>query len=148
MTALEIWRNQQISRLRKDMDRLFDRVWGEFGPFLSPRAVRMVPFINMAETERNLIIKVKIPDMDPEDLDIAVTENILTIKGKSKREFTKDGETYHRTERRYDSFSRVLQLPCKIVIDDVEATYNDGILEIVMPKCKPEKGKKIKIEWK
>ena len=62
----------------------------------------------------------------------------------SKKQVDRD----HRTERIYGSFSRSLQLPCRILLDDVKATYKKGILKIVMPKCAPERAKRVKIKLK
>jgi HSP20 family protein len=148
MPGLIIWKNQEINRMRRDLDRLFTRVWGDFGMPLYPRAARDAPFINLSETESNLIIKAEIPGMDPEDLEILITDNILTIKGEVKQELRTESENYHRIERRYGTFSRTLQLPCKVMIDDVKATYQKGILNIVMPKCRPEMIREVKIKIK
>ncbi len=148
MPELEVWKKQYINRLKKDMDRLFDRVWGEFGLSELPWSAKRLPFVDMSETETNLVIKAEIPGIDPEDLDIALTDNILSIKGETQQKVVKEDETYHRTERTYGSFSRTFQLPCRIMVDDVTATYANGILEIVMPKCKPEKQRKLKVAMK
>lgn len=148
MPELEVWKKQHINRLKKDMDRLFDRVWGEFGLSLLPRSGKQLPFVDMSETETNLVIKAEIPGIEPEDLDIALTDNLLSIKGETRQRIVREDETYHRTERIYGSFSRTFQLPCRIMVDDVTATYANGILEIVMPKCKPEKTRKLKVAMK
>ena len=148
MPGLIIWKNQHIDRLKKDMDRIFDRMCGEFGLSLTPRAIRGTPFIDLTETEGNLIMRAEIPGVDPKDLEIDVVDNMLTIKGVTKQEIIKKGENYHRTERSYGSFSRTIQLPCRIMINDVEASYKKGILKIVMPKCAPETMRTVKIKLK
>jgi len=134
--------------MRRDMDRLFARLWDDFGMSHFTRPSRDIPFIDLYETEEHLILKIEIPGLNPEDLDISITDNILTIKGEITKEFAKEREHYHRMERRYESFSRTLQLPCRIMIEDVEATYREGIVTIIMPKCKPEITKKVKIRIK
>lgn len=146
MPGLTIWKNQEIDRMRRDLNRLFDRLWGDFGVPLYPRAFRDTPSINLSETENELIIKADIPGMDPDDVEIRITDDILTIKGEVKQELTTESENYHRIERRYGTFSRTLQLPCKVQIDDVKATYQKGILNIVMPKCRPEMARLVKIK--
>lgn len=148
MPGLIIWKNQHIDRLKRDMDQIFDRMFGEFGLSLTPREIMEKPFIDLTETEGNLVLRAEIPGADPEDLEIDVVDNMLTIKGETKQEITKRGENYHRTERRYGSFSRTIQLPCRIMIDDVEASYEKGILKIVMPKCTPESMVPVKIKLK
>lgn len=146
MPGLTIWKNQEMNKLRRDMDRLFARLRDDFGMPLFPRIARDFPFINLSETEDELIIRAEIPGINPEDLDISITEDILNIRGEMKQEFVEESEDYHRVERRYGSFSRTLQLPCRIMIEDVEATYTNGILNIVMPKCKPEAARAFKIK--
>ncbi|UCH00592.1 MAG: Hsp20/alpha crystallin family protein [Deltaproteobacteria bacterium] len=148
MPGLIIWKNQEIDKLRRDMDRLFARVRDDFGMPLFPRIARDVPSIDLSETEDDLIIKVEIPGIDPEDLDISIAGDILSIKGEMKQGFIEESEDYHQMERRYGSFSRTIQLPCRVMIEDVEATYKKGILNIVMPKCKPETARALKIKVK
>jgi len=148
MPGLIIWKNQEINKLRRDMDRLFDRLWNDFGMPHFTRPPRDIPFIDLSETEEDLILKAEIPGLNPEDLDIYITDDILTIKGEMKQELVKEGENYHRMERRYESFSRSIQLPCRVMIEDVEATYREGILTIIMPKCKAEITQKVKIKIK
>jgi len=145
MPELEVWKKQHINRLKEDMNRLFDRVWGEFGRSFSPRQIKTMPLVDRMETATHLIIKAEIPGINPKDLDISVTENTLVIKGESRQKIVDKNNGFHRVERKYGSFSRTFQLPCRVMVDDVTATYNDGILEIVMPKCKPEKMRKLRV---
>ncbi|MFB0533339.1 MAG: Hsp20/alpha crystallin family protein [Desulfatiglandales bacterium] len=146
MPGLTIWKNQEINKLRRDMDRLFARLRDDFGMPHLPKIVRDLPFIDLSETEDDLIVNAEIPGINPEDLDISITEDILTIKGEMKQEFVEESENYHRMERQYGSFSRTLQLPCRVMIEDVKATYAKGILHIIMPKCKPERARAFKIK--
>ena len=131
--------------MRQDMDRLFSRMWDDFRMPLYPRAVKEVPYINISETETDLVIQAEVLGVNPEDLDISLVEDIMTIKGEIKEEHAREGENVHRVERRFGTFSRTLQLPCKIMIDDVKATYSKGILTIRMPKCKSEAAREVKI---
>ncbi len=148
MAGLILWKNQEINKLRKDIERLFDRLWDDFGMPLSTRVEREMPSIDLSETEETLIIKAEVPGINPEDLEVSITENILTIKGEMKQGDNEERGDYHRMERRYGFFSRSLHLPCKIVADDVHATYKKGVLSIVMPKCKEVSAPEIRIEIK
>lgn len=148
MPGLIVWKNQEINKLRRDMDRLFARLRDDFAAPGFPRIARDVPFIDLSETEGDLIIRAEIPGINPEDLDISVTEDTLNIKGEIKQEFVREGEDYRRVERRYGSFSRSLKLPCRVMVEDVEATYTNGVLQIVMPKCKPEPARACKVKIK
>jgi len=146
MTGLVILKNQQVEKLRKDMDRMFERLWGEFGLSSLPRAVREFPAIDLAETKDRLIINAEIPGINPEDINIDITENSLSIRGEIKQDRVSDKEGFVRTAHRYGSFSKTLQLPCRIVVDDVRATYREGILNVIMPKFKQRKTRTVKIE--
>ena len=145
MPGLIIWKNQHINRIRKDMDRLFNRMWGEFG--LSPiqPMIKGTPFLDLTETEKDLVLRAEIPGMDPNDFEISIVDDILTIKGETKQEIFEGKADHHRMERRYGSFSRRVQLPCRVSIDDVRATYQKGILKITMPKCAPETARSVKV---
>jgi HSP20 family protein len=134
MQGLILWKNERINRLRRDMDRLLDRMWGEFGPTLMPGVTGRIPLFDLTETDKNLILTAEIPAVDPKALDIDILDTVLTIKGEIKKESL------------YRSFSRTIQLPCKVVVDDVKATFKKGILEITMPKCPPERTRKIRVK--
>ena len=148
MPGLILWKNQEINRLRRDIDRLFARLWDDFGMPLTQMTDREMPFMDVSETSDALIIKAEVPGISPEDLKISITENVLTIKGESKPVNREDVEGFHRAERKYGYFSRTLELPCKIVIDDVKATYEKGIVTIVMPKCEANRAREIRVSIK
>ena len=148
MPELIVWKNERMDKLRKDMDRLCTRVCDEFGIPLFLETAREVPSIHISETEDSLILRAEVPDIKPEDLDISLTDDTLSIRAETRQELVEEGGDYYKAERRYGSFSRTLQLPCRINLDDVKATYEKGVLNIVMPKCKPEQAREIKIKVK
>jgi HSP20 family protein len=127
---------------------MFDRMRGEFGATLSPPIAKRTPFIDLTEAGDNLILRAEIPGANPKDLEVDIDDDMLTIRGEIKQDIIKDSESYHRIERSYGSFSRAIKLPCRVVIDDVKAAYKKGVLKIVMPKCPPEKARKIRIKLK
>ena len=146
MPGLVIWKNQQVEKLRRDMDRMFERLWGEFG--LSPlqRAVQDSPRFVLTETEDTLIINSEIPGIDPEDLEINITDSTISVRGKVRQDRVSDEAGVVKMERRYGSFSKTLQLPCRIAVDDVKATYRESALNVIMPKFKQRKTRAVKIE--
>ena len=148
MPELIIWKNREIDKLRRDMDRLFNRVWFEFCTPPAIRISRGIPYIDLSETEDSIIVKAELPGVEPEDLDISITDDVLHIRGEIKQEITRDSESFHRTERTYGSFARSVQLPCRVEVDEVEASHREGVLRIIMPKCKPEKARSVKIRLK
>jgi HSP20 family protein len=148
MPELIVWKNKRMDKLRPDMDRICTRVCDEFGIPLFLEATAALPAIDVSETEDSVILRAEVPDINPEDLDISITEDTLRIMGETTQERVEEEGGVQTTERRYGSFSRTLQLPCKIALDDVKATYTEGILSIVMPKCSPEQAREIKVKVK
>ena len=148
MAELIVWKNKRMDKLRRDMDRMCTRVCDEFGIPLLLETAAEIPSIDVSETEDSIILKAEVPDIDPEDLDISITDDTLSIKGETKQEFVEESGGFQRTEKRYGAFSRTLQLPCRIDLNDVKATYKEGILNIVMPKCRPEQAREIKVKVK
>jgi HSP20 family protein len=148
MPELIVWKNERMDKLRKDMDRICTRVCDEFGIPLFLETAAELPAIDVSETEDSIILRAEVPDINPEDLDISITDDTLRIKGETKQERVEEAGGVQRTERRYGAFSRTLQLPCRIDMDDVKATYKEGILNIVMPKCSPEQAREIKVKVK
>ena len=102
----------------------------------------------MEETDREIIVKAEMPGLDPNDFQISLTENTLTIKGEKKEEKEEKKKNYHMIERRYGSFYRSIPLPCSVETDKVEANYKKGILEINLPKAEAAKVKQINVNVK
>ncbi len=146
MPELIIWKNQQIDKIRRDMDRMFDKMWGEFGLSAFPRQFKEFPPIEVKETIDDLIFNVEIPGYQPKDIEISVTEDNLILKGSIKHKSIRNAKGHIETEHRQSSFSKTLRLPRRIIVDDVKASYKDGILRITMPKYKGEKKRALEIE--
>lgn len=146
MPGLIIWKNQEMNRLKRDMDRLLARFFDDFAVPSFIRPFKEGPFIDLSETQDRLILRAEIPGVNPEDLDISISGDILTVKGEAGQDFVTEHEGYRSTERGYGFFSRTIQLPCKVRIHEVKATYKDGLLVVDMPKCEPEPSREIKIK--
>jgi HSP20 family protein len=145
MPELTIWKEQEIDRLRRDMERLFTRLWDDFGIPRFSGIVRNIPAIDLSEIGENLIVRAEVPGINPEDLDISVTEDRLHIKGEMRRESADQDDISQRVERSHSSFTRDIKLPCRVRNEEVEATYKEGVLTIVMPKCKPEPDRSFRV---
>ena len=148
MSELILWKNQEIVKLRRDMQRLFNRFWYGFGVQMFPEEAGGIPSIDLSETEDLLTLKAICPGINPEDMDISVTEDTLFIQGETREETIEESATYQKVLRRSGSFSRTISLPCKIKVDEIEAVYKEGILKITMPKCEPDKARGIRIQVK
>lgn len=146
MTELTLWMNEEMNKLRKDMERLFSRYRSNFGIGLPPWEEDMAPSFDLSETEDTLVLRVDLPGVDPKDLDISISGDRLTLKGRRQEETVRETDRYHTVERRVGTFSRTFNIPCKVKMDDIQATLREGTLEIVMPKCGIEEPKGIKIE--
>jgi len=106
----------------------------------------MSPAMDVYETDEEVVVKVAIPGIDPDDIDVTVEEHTVTIKGEIEREEETDKE-YVRRERAYGRFYRSLTLP-KLSADGAQAEYENGILTLSFPKQEEDKRKTVRIESK
>ncbi len=145
MTELIIWTNQEMNRLRRDMDRLFDQILSDIG--IEPSLMQSVPgpYIDIYEKGDILFVSAELPGVNAKDIEISVTENQLTIKAKKKIQVVEQGLFYGKTVKRIISFSKSIRLPYKVKVDRIKANFTKGILIIEMPKSEPERSKGIKI---
>jgi len=132
-----------FDRLRRDMDRLLDSFFGEEN---GGRFEGFTPKINLAETEDHYEVTVDLPGMKPEEFDIQLTENELWITGERKQETEQRDRTYHRVERYYGKFRRVIPLSANVDRERVEAEYKDGVLRITVAKDESAQRKRIEVK--
>ena len=104
-----------------------------------------VPPVDVYEDEHNLILKLEVPGVNEEDLNVSVENDTLTVQGERKFEKEEKEENFHRIERRYGSFTRTFKLPNTVDTDKVEAGYEKGILKITLAKRAEAKPKQIKV---
>lgn len=131
--------------VRRDMDRLMD----EF--FSSPRTMQSswgLPMIDMYQTDDEVIVKATLPGLDPEDLDIQITGETLTIRGEIKQEEIQEEATYHIREHQYRTFSRSITLPVMVEADKAIAEMKNGVLTLTLPKAEETKPKVISVKAK
>ena len=148
MSELIVWRKQEIDRLRRDIDHLFKRFRREFGV---PRfLVETTEFflLDLSETEHTIILRAEMTGIEPEDMHVSVTDESLTIRGEKREDTLEKGENYERTTRKQQSFSKTIALPCRVKPEEVKASFKDGLLEIILPKCAPAEPLGVKIEIK
>jgi HSP20 family protein len=103
------------------------------------------PAVDIYETEHELVVKADLPDVKPEDLDIRVENNILTIRGERKFEKKVTEDNYLRMERSYGSFSRSFSLASTVNSEAIKADYQNGVLTLSIPKREEAKPKQIKV---
>jgi len=136
-----IW--QEMDQLQREMNRLFDATNKE-RVFNSPS----YPAINIWTNEDGQLISAEMPGVHPDNIDIDVTGDALSISGVRKQDEVAKEAHYHRRERSFGSFSRTIQLPFMVDINMVEASFKNGILLINMPRAEADKPKKIVIKSK
>jgi HSP20 family protein len=136
----------ELDSLRREMDR----IWDQFSGARPTEWLKSewAPSVDVSETEDTVVVKAEAPGIDPEEMDITLSEGILTLKGEKKREREEKEENYHLVERAYGSFSRSVRLPAVVQEDKVKANYKDGVITIILPKTEQAKEKSIKIEVK
>ena len=134
-----VW--QEIDQLQSEMNRLFDAA--------SKRRMFNIPAypaVNIWVNKDGQIISAEMPGVHPEDLDIDVTGDALSISGVRKPDEVAKEARYHRRERNYGSFSRTVQLPFMVDTNKVEASFKNGVLLITLPRAEADKPKKIAVK--
>ena len=137
----------------EEMERRFEDILGR--PFL-PTVWRRIPTVEMGwapaievfEKEDKFVVKAELPGMTEEDIDISVIGDTLTIKGERKSESEVKEEDYYCCERSYGSFSCSIAVPSNVDARKIEASYEDGVLEVSLPKTPEVKPKKIAVSAK
>ena len=132
---------REMTQVQNHVNRLVDQVWGG-------RQESWLPAVDVFDTQEAVVLKAELAGMDPDDIQIEVEDNVLTIKGERKFEEEVDEGRYYRVERRFGSFQRNLALPQGVKPEDIAAAYDDGILTVTVPKVEEEKPKRIEVKAK
>jgi HSP20 family protein len=147
---IEIWQTiirwdpfAEMASLRETFDRLFEdpRSWrtsfGNVGNFLP---------VDVLDTADEIVVKASLPGVKPEDIDISVEGQLLTLKGESREEREEKAENWYHRERRQGSFVRQVQLPTEVDSSKAEAVFENGVLRLALPKAETVKPKSIKVQ--
>jgi len=138
----------ELSSLRRDMDKLWDRFSGET-PFAKTFGETWLPSVDISETKDNFVVKAELPGLEAKDVNVSISGDVLTIKGEKKTEEEEEkDEHYHCVERYSGSFQRVFQLPSGVKTDMIEATFDKGVLIVTLPKVEEARKKEIDIKVK
>lgn len=135
------WRD--LEEVEWELDDLFrHRFW-------KPNGERAwMPAVDVFERDDKFVVKAELPGMKEEDVDVSVIGDTLTIKGEKKTETEVKEEDYYRSERSYGSFYRSIPLPSTVDANKIEASFEDGVLEVTLPKSAEVKPKKIAVSAK
>lgn len=148
MTSLSRTRNRNLNDLQREIDRVF----GNFFPSRereensSSQQAVWAPRTDLVETDESYRIHLDVPGMTKEDLKINYQDNQLTVSGERKSDRTADDEEYVRVERSFGHFYRSFTLPRTVNAEDINATYDNGVLTISVPKTEEVKPRQIEIE--
>jgi HSP20 family protein len=131
-----------VERLRREMESVYGDV---------PRRSRWAvapeyPAMNVWTGENSAILTAELPGVKAEDIDISVENELLTLRGSRQQNEPEEGVTYHRRERRCGSFSRTFRLPFQVDADAVEATLENGMLNVVLPRAEADMPRKIAVK--
>jgi HSP20 family protein len=130
--------------VREEVENLWSSLASERGEsWFAPVGV---PPIDLFENETTVKVRMDIPGIKPEDFDIQMNNNMLTVSGQRQEEKEEKGQTFHRVERRSGGFSRSITLPAAVSEDKVDAQYKEGVLTITMPKTEEAKSRRIKVK--
>lgn len=130
----------EFDDLEKEMGSMLPAIRGnQFG---------FTPAVDMYEDRDNIVVETQLGGIDPAKVDVAIENNVLTIKGESEKKSEVEDKSYYRKEIRRGAFYRSIPLPTKVDGDKAKAVNEDGILKITVPKVAGIKSKTIKIENK
>jgi HSP20 family protein len=137
---------RELNTLQTEMNRLFNSFFdeGEGGNGRSAGR-RWAPAVDLLEREDSLVLKADLPGLREEDVQLEVRENVLTISGERKADFEGKQNGYYRVERAYGRFARSLTLPEGVDADKIDASFDNGVLEVTIPKPEERKPRRIEI---
>jgi HSP20 family protein len=135
---------RELDSFQSEMNRLFDRFFdGRSGN--GNTVQRWIPAMDVVETEDHLVLRADLPGMSEDDVEIEIKDGVLTVSGERRSENEEKGEGYHRVERAFGRFSRSLALPQGTEADQVDAKFDNGVLEVQVPKPQESKPTRVQI---
>lgn len=131
-----------FSFLQQEIDRLFEGVTRNIPGF----ATTTMPSMDISETDKAIEIMAELPGLEKKDVELNVADNLLTIRGEKKNEREEKNKDYHLVERSYGSFSRSVELPAGVKVEDISAEIANGVLTVTVQKPAPKQTKQIEIK--
>ena len=134
---------QDVLSLREAMNQLMEESFVR--PAAGQSGTNFVPALDLSETAEGYLVEAALPGIKPEDVEITVENNVLTIKGETRQEAEDKQRNFHRVERRFGSFQRTIGLPTTVKADAIKASLEQGILRLEIPKAEEVKPRKISV---
>lgn len=135
-----------LFNLHNEMGRVFDGIFNQKDVDTDSENSTWMPTVDITETENSYKIQAELPGVYENDVNVSVTDHLLTIKGEKRQEEQSDENNIHRIERRYGSFQRSFTLPQLINASEIKAGFKDGILTLEIPKAEEARPTEIPIE--
>lgn len=134
------------NRLAGDPLAMFDQIFGNAGTPRSAASLMRAPETDVVETEREIRVQVEMPGLKRDNIEVDVENNVLTIRGEKREERTEGQEgRYHLAERRWGTFARSFVLPRDVDADNIQASFEDGVLTVRIPKSEKARRRKIDV---
>lgn len=139
---------KHLMSLRDAMDRMMsESVWDPFDMFSRmPHGIASFPKVDISESDKEVKVVANIPGIDPDEVELEVSDDSLSLSGKVKKEEEERGKKFYRYEREYGEFRREFSLPAYVDPNRVNAKVKNGVLTITLPKSEEAKRKKIKVD--
>lgn len=137
---------RELDELQQEMNRVFDNLNYTSQGYKNNGLTSFVPAAEMEETAEAVHIRLEVPGINPEDLDIQASTESVSIRGERKSETNTEEKGIKRSEFRYGQFQRVIPLSTRINHNEVQAEYKNGVLELTLPKVEEEKQKAVKVK--
>jgi HSP20 family protein len=128
---------QDLLSMQDEMNKMFNRAFGQQRTW--------APALDISERKDAYVVTVEVPGVKPEEIDITLEDGLLTIQGERRVTQESSEQQYHRVERRYGSFRRSITLPTQVQANAIEASFDNGVLEVIVPKAEEAKPKKITV---
>jgi len=136
----------ELTQRQRDMDSLWDRLFPE-KPWHERYATHeWLPSIDLKETKEKLVVKAELPGLEAKDVELTLTDDILTIRGEKREEKEEKDEHHFFAETYHGTFERKIKLPALVTTDKIDANFDKGVLTISLPKSEEAKRKEIKIK--
>ncbi len=136
---------RELRSLQDDVNRLFTTSFNRSGDNELMRGA-WSPSVDIYENKDQIVLEAELPGMRPEDVDISIENNVLTIHGERKFEKKDEQDNFHRVERSYGSFTRSFTLPPTVTSENVDASFDNGVLKLTMAKREEAKPRRIEIK--
>jgi HSP20 family protein len=134
---------QDVLSLREAMNQLMEESFVR--PTTAQGGKNFVPALDLSETAEGYLVEAALPGVKPEDVEVTVENNVLTIKGETRQEVDEQKRNFHRIERRFGSFQRTVGLPTTVKADAIQASLTNGVLRLEIPKAEEVKPRKISV---